>query len=173
MSKKEHVIIDHKNKIIYHLDFAKPKSHRKKIKGGDVSDLATSGLQTIQSQVLYKIPVFGKFLKAIGDNATQVIDTIFGVHSNLLPSARARELGIDLFNDSDLITPDDPRYSELEKQGITDTDQVLYGIFQKKVADTGLSNYRKNFQIWAKQYPQFLDPSFQYKGRILAKLHGH
>ena len=94
--------------------------------GGDIGTDAASALHGIQENVLYKIPEVGKVLKFVGDNAENIVNTVFGIKAKTLDSAKKAEAGIDIFHDENYIGPDDPRYATIEAQGVTDEDQELY-----------------------------------------------
>lgn len=67
------------------------REHTQLILGGNasetISNLGTSALQGVQENVLYKLPEIGKYLKFVGDNVVQGVDTLFGIHPKTLQSA--------------------------------------------------------------------------------------
>lgn len=126
---------------------------------------------------LKDVPILGEIAEPLTQYApeiiTQGVKKIFNIHDKLLPSAQLREQGIDIFQDKELIPPEDPRYKILIKNNINDDDQLLYQKYQEEVVDKGLSHYKENFKAFAQEYPYSATQEFSNKGRILAKLHGH
>jgi len=149
-----------------------------KMMGGSASDtisnLGTSALQGIQQNVLYKIPGIGTALKFIGDNAEDAVDKVFGIHSQLLPSAKFREMYGNTYNDyvniidkygkdSDIAQQFRMYYPEQTTQGeyiYNDQDDPSSGLkypmsFQElymKLESLSPSDYKKNVKSIAKSF---------------------
>lgn len=149
-----------------------------KVKGGDAStnvvNTGTKIIEGIQKNVLYNIPEVGKVLKFIGDNAENVVDKIFGIKSQLLPSAQFREKYGNTFNDyqniiekyginSDIAKTFKSYYPNQTTQGeyiYNNQNDPSSGLkYPKnlqdaymKIQNLGNSNYRKNATAIAKSY---------------------
>jgi hypothetical protein len=59
----------------------------RRIKGGDITDI-TNPILDIATEGLNKVPIVGDITKPISDNAVNVINSILGIKSHLLPSAQ-------------------------------------------------------------------------------------
>ena len=102
--------IDNLNHVLYN------SGRKTYIRGGDygkqVSDIATD----ILSFAADRNPITGTLFKPLLNIANAFADS----QSNLLPSIRAKQQGIDLFHDDQFISQDDPT---IKAQGITEVDQ--------------------------------------------------
>ena len=153
--------------------------------GGDanqtVSDIGTATTQFLKENVLYNLPGVGNILKPIGnflDANVEKLGTLFQ-KPKTLESAKARERGIDLFNDQSYIVnydypEDDPRHYEGEYRGIkyNKADQDLY----KEYAFLTQGNTTKYLKQHELLYPEFakkLDKALPTTIFALSKLHSH
>ena len=85
------------------------KKEMRRMKGGNIGDVATDTLQGIQNNFLYKISGVGSVLKAVGDNAENVVSKIFGIKQNPLNletyGLSEQEKQNKFFHDSDYLDP--------------------------------------------------------------------
>ena len=104
------------------------KKEMRRMKGGNIGDVATDTLQGIQNNFLYKIPGVGSVLKAVGDNAENVVSKIFGIKQNPLNletyGLSDAEKDAKFFHDFDYLDPKD--YPDIAKYDISPFEQHLY-----------------------------------------------
>jgi hypothetical protein len=153
--------------------------------GGDanqtVADIGTTASQFLKENVLYNLPTVGKILKPIGeflDANVEKLGTLFQ-KPKTLESAKAKEQGIDLFDDQSYIInynypQGDPRRYEGEYNGIkyNKADQDLYKEYQF-LTQGNTMKYLKQHELMYPEFAKRLNKALPTSIYALTRLHGH